>query len=313
MLLLILAAVLAGAPTMPARPDSTPVILLVHGRGQLGRDTASLRREWQRSLEAGLQLPVADSLFRGGDVRVVWYADVLDPRSEEGCRFLDTNPRSRERWERRGGAQGFWDLARGVLGLVADAADSTDGDNARGFIGDLLFAADLWKRCGAERRLAEALERATREGRPVILVSHSFGALVTYGYLEGYRSVGAPPPDVRRWITVGSMLGVAAVRQLLLGDGSSELPRPALVRSWLNVRDPDDAFAARAAEGGGRSNAVEIETDARGGPIAHELPSYLRNPKTARAIVFAWCAAFGDRRAAPAWCLDVADADSVAR
>lgn len=311
MLLSLLAAAFAGVhvPLAPTRPDTAPIILIVHGRGQLGRDTASLRREWQRSLEAGLRLPVTDSLFRDGDVRIVWYADVLDPRSDEGCRFLETNPRSRERWQRRGGAQEFWHLARGVLGIVAGAADSAGSDDARGFIGDLLYAADLWKRCGAERRLADALEQAAGERRPVILVSHSFGALVTYGYLDGYRPApGARPPEVRRWITIGSMLGVPAVRQLLLGHDSRALPRPPIVRRWVNIRDRDDAFAARAAEKGAASDVLEIETAERGGSLAHELPSYLRDPAAARAIVSAWCASFATSGSAPRWCSEVPDA-----
>lgn len=291
-----------------------PIILMVHGRGQLGRDTTSLRVELKRSLEAGLQLPVTDSLFRDEDVRLVWYADVLDPASEEGCRYHAANPRSRERWEQRGGAQAFWDLARGVLGLVATGLDSTGADEARGLLGDLLFAADLWKRCGAEHRLAVALDAAAKAGRPVVLVSHSFGALVTYGFLDGFRQdPDAPRVDIRHWITIGSMLGVPAVRQLLLGDSGSSLPRPSIVRTWLNVRDPDDALSAPVAGDGAASNASEIETRARGGAVAHELSSYLRDPIASAAIVHSWCASFGMYNPAPEWCSRVPDPVSSGR
>ena len=311
-MLLGLLAAFALAVHDAAPHSARPLILIVHGRGQLGRDTSALRRELQRSLEAGLNLPVTDSLFHDGDVRLVWYADVLDPRSDEGCQFHEDNSHSRARWERRGGAQGFWDLARGLVGMAASAMDSANGDAARALLGDLLFAGDLWKRCGAERRVADALALAALEGRPVVLVSHSFGALVTYGYLEGYRApAGNRVPDVRRWITLGSMLGVPAVRQLMLGDGSASLPRPAVVQNWLNVRDPDDALAARAAEEDSLSNARELETGGRGGSLAHELPTYLRDPRAARAIAFGWCSAFAAARAAPEWCVLVSDATST--
>ncbi len=312
LMLLELLAAAALAFHDPAPPSARPIILLVHGRGQLGRDTSALRRELQRSLEAGLNLPVTDSLFQDGDVRLVWYADVLDPRSEEGCQYHEANPRSRERWERRGGSQEFWNAARGFLGFAASAVDSVNGDAARALLGDLLFAGDLWKRCGAEERVATALGHAAREGRPVILVSHSFGALVTYGYLEGYRAPpGTSAPDVRRWITLGSMLGVPAVRQLMLGEGGTSLPRPSVVQRWLNLRDLDDPLSSRAAEEGVESNAVELETGVRGGSLAHELPTYLRDPPSARAIAYGWCNAFPRRGAAPEWCALVSDATSA--
>lgn len=312
-MLLALLAAAALAVHDPAPATARPIILIVHGRGQLGRDTSALRRDLQRSLEAGLNLPVTDSLFHDGDVRLVWYADVLDPRSDDGCHFHEANSHSRERWEQRGGAQGFWNLARGLVGLAAGALDSVNGDATRGLLGEMLFAGDLWKRCGAERRVAEALTVAALEGRPIVLVSHSFGALVTYGYLEGYRTpVGIRAPDVRRWITLGSMLGVSAVRQLMLGDIGTSLPRPPLVQDWLNLRDPDDALAARAAEEDSISSALELETVVRGGSLAHELPTYLRDPRAARAIAYGWCSAFTAARAAPEWCALVSDATSQA-
>jgi hypothetical protein len=312
----ILLAILAGL-TQPALAQSDtlsglgvgrPVILIVHGRGQLGRDTASLRREWQRTLEAGLRLPTMDSLFHDGDVRLVWYADVLDPRSDEGCRFHSANPRSRERWERRGGAQAFWDLARGVIGVAAERLDAAGADETRGLLGDLLFAADLWKRCGAERRLADALDDAAREHRPVVLVSHSFGALVSYGFLHGYEPESTQPrASVRRWVTVGSMLGVPAVRQLLLGDMGTSLPRPPIVERWLNVHDADDLLSARLDNDSTISDAVELQTETSGGALAHEITTYLRDERTAHAITFAWCSAFAGAHTAPGWCERVKD------
>src|SRR5215211_3007215 len=65
-----------------------PIILLVHGRGMFGRDTAELRAQWQHALEAGARsgTPSATGpLLTDGDVRLVWYADVLDPMSSASC------------------------------------------------------------------------------------------------------------------------------------------------------------------------------------------------------------------------------------
>src|SRR5438105_4213572 len=79
-------------PLAPA-PAGRPLILLLHGRGMLDRDTASLRRLWQHALEAGGRTYTRAPLLSDGDVRLVWYADVLDPLSSAGCDFSANDPR----------------------------------------------------------------------------------------------------------------------------------------------------------------------------------------------------------------------------
>src|SRR5688572_29351542 len=84
------AGVFAAVSTVTARSahdesQSRPIVLLVHGRGQFGRDTADIRTEWQRSLETGLGKLTRQPLIDSSDVRLVWYADVLDPASSAGC------------------------------------------------------------------------------------------------------------------------------------------------------------------------------------------------------------------------------------
>jgi hypothetical protein len=306
----IVALGLLSLPAVPAAQDvratGRPVILMVHGRGQLGRDTAAMRVELQRSLESGLQLPTTGTPFENDDIRLVWYADVLDPASDTGCQWIDSNRRSRARWESRRGLQSFWELLRGLVQSATAELGSGNGQDARGLLGELLYASDLFKRCGAERRLHDELARASREQRPVILVSHSFGAIVTYGLLDGYSPPGNEAPDVRRWITVGSVLGVPAVRFLMLGDSGTEIPKPALVRQWVNVVADSDALSAKISSDSAGAPAIEIAAEHQG-RFAHELPSYLRDSSVARSITASWCQSFSGGSRAPDWCSSVGD------
>jgi hypothetical protein len=84
------AAVVVAVSTLAARSVDTesrsrPVILLLHGRGQLGRDTAEIREDWQRSLETGISKLTERPVIGSSDVRLLWYADILDPASSAGC------------------------------------------------------------------------------------------------------------------------------------------------------------------------------------------------------------------------------------
>src|SRR6185312_11274612 len=71
-----------------------PLVLLVHGRGMLDRDTAATRKMWFDGLMSGAKTLTQDSLLTPNDVRVVWYADVLDPRSNGGCDYASNDPRA---------------------------------------------------------------------------------------------------------------------------------------------------------------------------------------------------------------------------
>ena len=89
---LAITATLAG----PVEEDrGRPVVLLVHGRGMLDIDTAATRKMWLEALTAGAKSSGAQPLITERDVRVVWYADVLDPRSSGGCDYASSDPRTR--------------------------------------------------------------------------------------------------------------------------------------------------------------------------------------------------------------------------
>lgn len=290
------AGVFAAVSTVAARSthdesQSRPIVLLLHGRGQFGRDTAEIRTEWQRSLETGLGKLTRRPLIDSTDVRLVWYADALDPGSSAGC---DADTRSTPR--RTGENEG--DVLQLLLGvtstLFTSLYESMPEDSRysmRALVGDMLYLGDRWRRCAVERRLESALTQAAREGRPVILVAHSFGSLVAYGYL---RADHAHPPTIHRYVTLGSMLGIPELQELLLGR-AGPLSLPTGVRSWVNVRHVRDPFAAPLTDSStGKHRATIREVTTSGNAIdPHDIVTYLRDPATARAIAWAWCDAGG--------------------
>jgi pimeloyl-ACP methyl ester carboxylesterase len=302
------AAALAALPTRPASspPRGRPVILLVHGRGLLDRDTSGLRRFWQQAIESGGRALTRAPLLEDGDVRLVWYADVLDPTSSAGCDFAarDRRPDSPDAADLRS----FASVVGGVMSLISNLIDDrSQSVELRSVVGDLEFITDSRKRCAVDARLTAALEAAQREGRPVTLVAHSLGSVVAYDAL----STAKDTPPVDRIVTVGAVVGAPGLRQFLLGGpGDDTLRIPASVKSWVNVRRPGDPFAAALSssiiaprEGRTVSDVLTDAPDPSDSGEAHDIVGYLRDAVTARAIFSAWCSGFVEK--APAGCKDL--------
>jgi pimeloyl-ACP methyl ester carboxylesterase len=265
-----------------------PLIVLVHGRGMIGRDTAATRRLWVEGLSSGAKTLGGAVPFEANDVRVAWYADVLDPRSNAGCDYGAADPRARRDARTDPGIKVLASLAGGLFSAISSSADSEANDELRGLAADAAFLSDARKRCAAEQRLADVLALAKRDGRPVVLVAHSLGSIVAYDYLSSVRDSNV----VQRLVTVGSPLGAPALRQLLMGGDSTDvLTAPAAVRDWINIRHVDDQLAAVLPIA--RDTLVAAPADE---PDPHELVGYLRDSTTARAILNGWCVAFGGAR-----------------
>ena len=274
------------APTPVYTQSGRPVVLIMHGRGVQGQDSATLRRVWVEALEQGLAAVGAPPLLEHGDARLIWYADALDPRTP-ACLSATAE-------EQRGGAAEVGGALASVGALLALAADwlgDAEAETLRALAGDLLYLGDRGKRCAAEARLADALASAAREGRPALLVAHSFGSLVAYHHL-GVRDASAAP-RVERLVTVGSLIGHPELRTLLFGS-TGERTLPEGVGSWVNVRDPSDPFAAPLVGVGTPADSAVImdrKTERTHGGDAHDAGRYLADPATARALLEAWCAA----------------------
>lgn len=294
-LVLTLCALVATA--LPASAQrGRPVILLVHGRGMLGRDTAATRKLWLDGLRSGAALTTREPTIEDGDVRVVWYADVLDPQSSEGCDYAPTDPRAGRDARTDGGLKQIASFAGGLLNVLSFVAgDNDSGLEMRALAADAAFLGDARKRCGTEARLAAALDRARSEGRPVVLVAHSLGALVAYDYLSTRSDTGL----VRRFVTIGSMAGSRDLRTLLIGGDSTDvLAMPSSVDDWVNIHHGADPLATSLPIG--RDILTSPPADE---PDAHEMLGYLRGAASNKEILSAWCLAITAAR--PSGCKEV--------
>src|ERR1044071_184018 len=178
-----LACSLTVAASSVSAPNPRPVILLVHGRGLQDRDSAGVRRQWIDALHSGAATLTRSPTFDDSDVRVVWYADVLDPKSADGCEYDPGDLRARRDAKTDAQLKQVVAFAGGFINFVSAFADDSVAKSIRTLAADASFLGDIRKRCASEARLGAAIDRAKREGRPVIVVAHSLGALVAYDYL----------------------------------------------------------------------------------------------------------------------------------
>ena len=288
--LLALSATLA---TAQQEDRGRPIILLLHGRGMVDHDSTDTRKLWLDGLMSGSKRLAKGELVTSRDVRLVWYADVLDPRSGAGCAYDANDARARRDSRSDPDLKNFVSLVGNFVGaLTTMIADSESATQLRALAGDASFLSDATKRCASERRLGDAIERARREGRPVILVAHSLGSVVAYDYLSTRTDTGV----VQRLVTVGSMLGSDELRRLLIGgDSTDKFALPASVKSWFNVRNTGDMLAVQMPFG-----RDVLTTGPSDEPDQHEMVSYLRGEAGAAAILSGWCDAFVGKR--PAAC-----------
>ncbi|WCE03654.1 S8 family serine peptidase [Pseudoxanthomonas sp. JBR18] len=95
----------------------------------------------------------------------------------------------------------------------------------------------------------QAMEESLRErllagGGPFVVIGHSQGSMIAY---EVLRKLKASECDVALFLTLGSPLGLPAVRSMFKQDiGKRKLPFPACVRAWHNVADRRDPVALDA-------------------------------------------------------------------
>ena len=143
-----------------------PVILLIHGRGMLDRDTGGTRKLWLDGLTEGTKSLSKEALIRDDDVRLVWYADVLDPRSTESCSYDADDLRAKRDRKTDPGLKGLVSLVGDLMGALTTVADNAEtASTLRGFAGDAQFLADAGKRC-ASRRTTGRRARSSAARRP---------------------------------------------------------------------------------------------------------------------------------------------------
>jgi hypothetical protein len=293
----LIAASASVSAAQSDRVSSRPLVLIVHGRGQLGRDSAVVRRDAWHALQGSMHAIGSDVSLEEDDVRLVWYADILDLHSSSNALpscGRDSSDSASVRESTPSALSVIAMMAGALVEALATEAKSDDQE-LRGFAGDLRYLSESETRCAAESRVEAALRQAHHDGRPVILISHSLGALVSWGELtRASAATDTTLPVIQQWITMGSPLGSPEIRQLVFGDEREALDRPKTVRSWMNVVSTDDFFSRRIARDSiGDATLADVVTESvHDDP--HQMISYLGDAATARLVVAAWhCAETG--------------------
>ncbi|WDS36774.1 S8 family peptidase [Pseudoxanthomonas sp.] len=159
------------------------------------------------------------------------------------------------------GARGLWSGLNEILLRLVSAALLQD-------VHDFFFVP--------ARR--EVMERSLRErlmagGGPFVVVAHSQGSMIAY---EVLRKLKAAECDVALFLTIGSPLGLPAVRSMFKQDiKKKKLPFPPCVRAWYNVADRLDPVALDGDLSDDIEGAGDRFTNFTGSRINPDAP---RNP-----------------------------------
>jgi len=238
-------------------------LLFIHGRSQQGKDPAALQREWEATLDQGL---VRAGLPQPANVKVVFpfYGDELDGL----VRQIDAP--LMEGIVAKGGTEDMEELQfrAEVFAELAAGNQISDAEVQAFYAGDPQEKGPLnWKWVHALLRSLDrtplgdkAIDNFTRDvwvylTYPVVrdkidrmvadrltpgkwvVVGHSLGTVVGYNVLRA--AAGRGDVEIARYVTVGSPLGVRAIRRRL----ESPLIMPGCVRDWYNAYDARDAVA----------------------------------------------------------------------
>lgn len=298
-------AMLIFSQAMSAQQDvrGRPLLVFIHGRGQEESATAkSLGEYWTEALDTGLRSRgAASALIPPEDRRFVFYADIFrdgyKPSTECTGDRAAPSAATLDLWERV--RRTLISATSNVPGLQPALANLIISDTYSYFSKQPL-------RCETDRRLSAVLNDARAAGRPVVLVAHSMGSLVTLSVLNRAPSVGVDY-DVASLVTFGSQLGVEDVRAAILGSLTAPTVKvPPSVKHWTNIRAQGDALGfvldgAFSTENIGRKPVDMLVTPAPG-LYPHNARSYLSTAVVAETIADAWCSAFRNPARAPAAC-----------
>lgn len=230
-------------------------IIFIHGRAQEGKDPVRLQQIWEDAFDEGLK---AAGLSRpiGLEIALPYYGDILDQLIEtlEAPLVTDVVEKGAKQDDNEADFRGQ------LLMELAEGAGLTDQDIHQNFEGQLIEKGPLnW---GWIRAILKTLDRSkiigekiidqfTRDvyvyltnknvrrridsiiqphigGSPCVVVGHSLGSIIGYNILKG------DPAQVSRYITVGSPLGIKAIKRLL------ESPLVSPTHAWYNARDKQD-------------------------------------------------------------------------
>jgi hypothetical protein len=277
-------------------------LIFVHGRDQQGKERQALQRVWTEALDVGLDAAGLPGI-REHEVVFPYYADDLIAMVKEIRAAPAPGVNAKGGASRDAGLDSVQiELLQEMLGQDAVAAVAQEEALQKGVqnTAAALALARLADRSafgpGLLTKVTEdvsiylqhqvvaqrvnALVAPAIGTQPCVVVAHSLGSIVAYRVL---RELGAAA-QVRRFITVGSPLGLHTVRKLLSPPARTS---PAGVRSWFNAFDPADIVALHPLD----EAAWPVSPAITNHPSVknhmgnhHGISGYLDDPTVARAI-----------------------------
>jgi hypothetical protein len=283
-----------------------PVLVLVHGRAQGGKDEAELRELWLDTLREGLGSERRGRLDEV-DIRFPFYGNTLDDfvrqsnevptdvirrgdlggldagylefqreiaeaarksRNISDDQVMDNIP---DEVTERGPLQ--WGWVQGILRTL-EHVPGLSGDMIERFTRDVyLYLHDDGVRDAINGKVAGALPA----GQRLVVVGHSLGSVVAYDVLRKARGL-----DVALFFTIGSPLAVRPIRKRL-----APIKFPARVKSWFNAFDERDAVALYPLDGANFNVVPPIENYnevKNGTDNAHGIIGYLNDAVVATRL-----------------------------
>ena len=281
-------------------------LVMVHGRAQAGKDPVVLKKEWMDALGYGFlrankALPVATV------VEFPFYGDELERLVELTNTPLAINANAKgtqsdaekelrgQILEELGAAMGVTqeDIEREYAGqpmqkgpqnwewvqAILRAVDRIPGVNSS-VIDAFTRDVYVYLTYPAVRTKIDRMVDAAIGNDSCVVLAHSLGTVVAYNVLVK-RAAG---PAVPRLVTVGSPLGIRAIRRWL----ETPLRCPACVGNWFNAYDERDVVALVALDRQNFDISPPIEnkndvlnfTDNR-----HGIAGYLADSVVARKVI----------------------------
>jgi hypothetical protein len=281
-------------------------LVMVHGRAQEGKDPEKLKQEWVDALHYGcaraqvklpfntiIEFPYYGDLLidlirkintpLGKDINAKGSNDdtnatlrgeiLMEIAAHAGITdsdvFLELGNKPIEK------GPGNWEWVQAIMRTL----DRIPGLNSR-FIDAFTRDAFVYLSYKNVRAEIDAVVAAALGDGPCVVLSHSLGSVITYNVLRTRQA----DPSYPRLITVGSPLGVRAIKKYL----DTPLVSPPCIKNWFNAYDDRDLVALVPLDANSFNVTPSIEnksdvqnfTDNR-----HGITGYLADPIVAKKIV----------------------------
>ncbi len=256
-------------------------VAFLHGRSQAGRKRSEILHEWIEGLNSGLRR-VTDLQVPESDILVPYYGDLLETVTANNLSsrgsvepLLETQNAIAE--ELLADSKIVEDevlMERGIRSsrYTIALAHFLDGTfvgpiTLRVITRDVAFYLDFVQ---IRKIIHDHILEELGSEEPDVWIVHSLGSIVAHQMMaEGLL------PSVKLLMTVGSPLGIHAVRNKLNADS---LKRPDSVCNWINLYDTRDIVSLRPvdASSGWKDNAAtNFQVSNLDGENPHSIKGYL--------------------------------------